>query len=329
MWAALQHSIYEQVVQPILFRFGLMAYAEMAFDAIEWLFVGIVEIGVLAIVLGFAQKRYGYSAQVTAGLTKIEQQATQRTDIAYTLLHRLGVFPLAAFALLTPPIDWIEAELRLLGWPALNVDQLLPGISDLPIVSFVVYLVVLDFVDYWMHRGQHRIQWWWELHAVHHSQRHMTFWSDQRNHLFEDLMRDAVLALVALLIGVAPEQFIGLVVVSRVLQSIQHADLDLVRLVPHPLWKKMLLTGQHIIVGPRFHRVHHGIGIGHEGSTRGVNFGVLFSVWDSLFKSADFHSAVQPTGIRDQLHGVDYGRGFIAHQYLAIKRIAAGVYKGT
>jgi sterol desaturase/sphingolipid hydroxylase (fatty acid hydroxylase superfamily) len=322
MWSQIQNSIHEHVVQPVLFLFGLMSYSEMAFDAIEWFLVGAVEVVLLAIVLGLAQKYFGFSESVTSGLNAIQKKATRRTDIAYTLLHRLGLFPLLAFALLTPPIDWAEGKLRLLGWPAMNVDQLLPGVTDQAMVSFFIYLLVLDFVDYWLHRGQHGIQWLWELHAVHHSQRHMTYWSDQRNHLLEDLIRDALLAIVALLIGVAPEQFIGLVVVSRVLESISHANWNLAGMLPNFIaWKKIVAVGQYAIVGPRFHRVHHGIGIGHEGRVRGVNFGVLFPFWDIVFRSADFASPVQPTGIRDQLTGANYGDGFLAQQYLAIKRI--------
>jgi sterol desaturase/sphingolipid hydroxylase (fatty acid hydroxylase superfamily) len=322
MWAVLQNSIHEHLVQPVLFFFGLMNYAEIAFDAIEWVVIGAVEVALLALCLGFAQKYFGYSAAVTAGLSEFEKKSTRRTDIAYTLLHRLGLFPLIAFALLTPPLDWAESQLRLLGWPAMNIDQMVPGVTDQALMSFLIYLVVLDFIDYWLHRGQHGIQWLWELHAVHHSQRHMTYWSDQRNHLLEDLIRDGALAAIALLIGVAPEQFIGLVVVSRVLQSVAHADWDLRNMAPNStIWQNFLSLGQRVMVGPRFHRVHHGIGIGHEGRARGVNFGVLFSFWDIVFRSADFHSAVQPTGIRDQLTGADYGRGFFSHQYLAIKRI--------
>jgi sterol desaturase/sphingolipid hydroxylase (fatty acid hydroxylase superfamily) len=322
MWAALHNSIHEHIVQPILFYFELMSYSEMAFDAIEWFIVGAIEVVLLALILGFAQKHFGYSAALTSGLSAAEKKSTQRTDIAYTLLHRLGLFPLIAFALLTPPIDWAEGKLRLLGWPAMNIDQLVPGITDQALVSFLIYLVVLDFMDYWLHRGQHGIQWLWELHAVHHSQRHMTYWSDQRNHLLEDLIRDAALAAIALLIGVAPEQFIGLVVVSRVLQSIAHADWDLAAMAPKlGIWQRMVSLGQYVLVGPRFHRVHHGIGIGHEGRTKGVNFGVLFSFWDIVFRSADFRTAVQPTGIRDQLTGADYGGGFFNQQYFAIKRI--------
>jgi sterol desaturase/sphingolipid hydroxylase (fatty acid hydroxylase superfamily) len=52
-----------------------------------------------------------------------------------------------------------------------------------------------------------------------------------------------------------------------------------------------------------------------------VNFAVLFPVWDILFGTADFRSAVQPTGIRDQLDGRDYGRGFLSQQWLGLVRM--------
>jgi sterol desaturase/sphingolipid hydroxylase (fatty acid hydroxylase superfamily) len=312
-WASLQNLIHETIVQPVLFAAGLMAYTEIAFDAIEWFVVGAAEIFCLAILLGWIERRYSFGRLVADGVSSSEQRQTKWLDVGYTLFHRLGVFPLLAFLLLTAPLDFVQAKLRLLGLPGVNLDQLWPGVTDLPLVSFVLYLVVLDFIDYWLHRAQHAIQWWWELHALHHSQRYMTFWSDQRNHVFDDLLRDFVMAAVALFLGVAPGQFIGLVVVSRVLQSIQHADWAM-----HGAIAKV---GQFVLVGPRFHRVHHGIGIGHEGSHHGVNFGVLFSVWDVLFKTADFHMPIQATGVRDQLTGREYGRGFFAQQWLAILRI--------
>ena len=34
-------------------------------------------------------------------------------DMLYTLLHRLGLFAFLTFALVTPLVDWLEAELRL------------------------------------------------------------------------------------------------------------------------------------------------------------------------------------------------------------------------
>jgi sterol desaturase/sphingolipid hydroxylase (fatty acid hydroxylase superfamily) len=43
-----------------------------------------------------------------------------------------------------------------------HLDQLWPGVTDNALVSFLIYLVVFDFVDYWIHRGQHHgFNWWW------------------------------------------------------------------------------------------------------------------------------------------------------------------------
>ena len=325
MFSIVQNWIYETLVQPLLFAGDLMSFSEIAFDGIEWFMVGVIEVIALAIILSIIEKRSPFAANVMEGLSPKEQKETRRLDIFYTLFHRLGVFPLIAFACLTPFIDGLEAQLRLIGWSGINIDQVLPGLTDIALVSLVIYLVLLDFADYWVHRAQHKFNWWWQLHAVHHSQRFMTFWSDQRNHLVDDLLRDAVLAGIAIFIGVAPEQFISLVVVSRVLQSIQHANWDIkqsaLRMANGEMWCAIVNGFSRVFVGPRFHRVHHGIGIGHEGQTFGVNFGVLFSFWDVIFRTADFGSEPQPTGIRDQLTGRAYGSGFWSQQWFAVKRI--------
>jgi sterol desaturase/sphingolipid hydroxylase (fatty acid hydroxylase superfamily) len=299
---ALQQLIFEGLVQPLLFAMGWMRFAEELFDFTEWVVLGALEIAVLAVVLGWMERRWPAEP--------VTDRKAIRTDVLYTLLHRLGAFSLLVFALFTPLFDEMEGWLRLLGLSRLNVDQIWPGVTDLPIASFLIYLVLFDFVDYWMHRGQHRIGWWWSLHAVHHSQRQMTFWSDQRNHLLDDLLRDAVLAIAGVALGVPPGQFVALVIASRVLQSLQHANLRL-------RWPGVT---ERLLVSPSFHRLHHAIGYGHEGPARGVNFAVLFPVWDIVFRTADWRPGFVPTGIRDQLEGRDYGRGFWSQQWLAIGR---------
>ena len=65
--------------------------------------------------------------------------------------------------------------------------------TDTAWFGFLAYLLVFDFIDYWLHRAQHGASWWWGLHSLHHSQRQMTLWSDNRNHLLDDLIRDSVL----------------------------------------------------------------------------------------------------------------------------------------
>ncbi len=301
--AAAQGWLFEHGVQPFVFAFGLMRLEEQAFDATEWLLIGVVEVAVLALLMSPLERRWPVEPVV--------DRAAVRVDVLYTLLHRLGGFALIAFALLTPLFDRLESLLRLYGFSHLDIDRIWPGITDLPLASFLVYLVALDLLDYWIHRGQHRLAWWWALHAVHHSQRQMTFWSDNRNHLIDDLLRDALIAAVALLIGVAPEQFVLLTVASRALQSVQHANLR---------WRWGGIA-ERLVVSPSFHRRHHAIGYGHEGPARGCNFAVLFPVWDIVFRTADWRPGFVATGIRDQLDGRDYGRGFWAQQWLALGRI--------
>jgi len=84
---------------------------------------------------------------------------------------------------------------------------------------------------------------------------------------------------------------------------------------------------ERIIVSPMFHRRHHAIGYGHEGTRYGCNFGVLFPWWDMMFGTASWVEALEPTGIRDQLpapHGAgrSYGQGIWAQQGKAFVRIA-------
>jgi sterol desaturase/sphingolipid hydroxylase (fatty acid hydroxylase superfamily) len=140
----------------------------------------------------------------------------------------------------------------------------------------------------------------------------MTFWTDDRNHLLDMVMTDFVLALVAVLVGVGPGQFVAIVALSRALESLSHANVRL----------SFGKAGEWLLVSPRFHRVHHAIGLGHEGERLGCNFAVLFPVWDHLFGTANTTREFPATGIRDQLHGRDYGEGFWRQQWLGLKRLA-------
>ncbi|MFX5562939.1 sterol desaturase family protein, partial [Acinetobacter baumannii] len=81
-----------------------------------------------------------------------------------------------------------------------------------------------------------------------------TLWSDNRNHLLDDLLRSLVFAVTALAIGVEPSQFLLLVALSQLMQSLQHANVRL----------HFGRIGERLLVSPRFHRTHHAIGIGHE-----------------------------------------------------------------
>jgi sterol desaturase/sphingolipid hydroxylase (fatty acid hydroxylase superfamily) len=230
---------------------------------------------------------------------------------------------LALFFSIDPLMDELIGHLRTAGVGSFHLDDLWPGVTDGPIMSFVLYLVLFDFVNYWMHRAQHQWNWWWALHAVHHSQRQMTQWSDNRNHLLDDLLRAVVWVVVAQLVGIAPSQFVAVVALTQLSENFQHANLRL----------SFGRIGERLWVSPRFHRLHHAIGLGHEslnseGQTvlGGHNFGVLLPCWDMLFATANFDTTFEATGIRDQVtEGRDYGKGFIKQQILGIKRLLSAL----
>jgi sterol desaturase/sphingolipid hydroxylase (fatty acid hydroxylase superfamily) len=307
LFDAAQTRLFEGLVQPLLYAAGGMRYVEDAYAATEWFLLGALQVVLLYAVLRPLEALY-----------PAERWSDRRgvgVDVIYTLLHRLGAFALLMYFVMTPLMDRVAQVLRGVGYTPLQLDALWPGVTDAPLVSFALYLVALDFVDYWLHRAQHRWRWWWALHALHHSQRKMSFWTDSRNHLLDSVIVDGAKAAVALAIGVGPAQFVGLIVATRVLQSLQHAN---VRWTLGPL--------RLLLVDPVFHRRHHAIGIGHEGRRCGCNFAVLFALWDRLFGTADDRRTVEPTGIRDQLAppagcGRDYGSGFWSQQWLGLKRL--------
>ena len=307
----LQHWLFELAVQPLMFATGMGNLLGEGFRATGWLLVGLLQIG-LMLTLFRALERWRPVEAVT-------DRAAVRVDIVYTLIHRLGLFRLALFFTLDPLWDSLTAELRLLGVEPVAVDGLWPGVTDLALVSFILYLLLFDALDYAIHRAQHRFDWWWQLHALHHSQRQMTMWSDNRNHLLDDALRDSLFVLVALGVGVPPAQFVAVVACMQLVESLSHANVRL----------SFGRIGQRLLVGPQYHRRHHAIGLGHEsagpGSLGGCNYAVLFPVWDLLFHSASFGGVDAPTGVRDQLPdfgGRDYGSGFWSQQWLGLWRLA-------
>jgi sterol desaturase/sphingolipid hydroxylase (fatty acid hydroxylase superfamily) len=309
-FAQAQLWLFEQLVQPLMFAMGGADLLEEGFAATGWLLVGLLQIAVMLSLFG-ALERWRPVEPLT-------DHAARRVDVIYTLIHRLGLFRVALFFLIDPLWDQLAGALRLAGVPSFHLDGLWPGVSDIPWVSFLLYLVAFDFANYWLHRAQHGLNWWWNLHALHHSQRQMTLWSDNRNHLLDSLLIDAAFVLLARLIGVEPGQFVALVALSQLLESLQHANLR--------LWFGPVL--ERVLVSPRFHRRHHSIGIGHESEGRGTlggcNFAVLLPIWDVIFGTADFQLRFDPTGIRDQLPeegGRDYGRGFWSQQWLGLRRL--------
>ncbi len=297
----LQQILFEHIFQPAMLALDLGNYVEDGYGAAAWFLWGCLEIVVIACVIVPLQ----YWRPVEA----VTDTETIRVDMVYTFIHRLGLFRLLMFLTLDPLLDQAFGELRSgsLDMGTFHLDQIWPSLTDYSIASFFIYLIALDFVGYWIHRAQHGLSGWWALHSLHHAQRQMTCWSDNRNHLLDDIIRDVLLVCIAFLIGVSPSQFVLIVVLTQLSESLQHANVRL----------SFGHIGERLWVSPRFHRLHHSVshGFGH-------NFGVLLPVWDMLFGTVNFEDRYEPTGV-DVLstNSIDYGRGFWVQQWLGLKRM--------
>jgi len=285
-YGSVQESIFANLVVPVLYQFDLMALAEDIYDGIDWFLFGCIQVLLIIVVLRTWEKLAPAEPQgQIANATK--------ADVVYTLFHRLGIFHGLIFIALSGFFFGIDSVLHDFRFSRFNVESWYPPLTAIPLVSFCIYFVLLDFVEYVYHRASHTFNWWWQLHALHHSQTQMTAWSDDRNHILDDIMHALVFAFFALLFGVSPGQFILLVVLSQFIQSWQHANI-----------KVDLGIGKYFLVSPMFHRLHHAVGYGHEaqgkpGVLGGCNFGVLFPWWDMLFNTAIFSKEVHPTGVRN------------------------------
>jgi sterol desaturase/sphingolipid hydroxylase (fatty acid hydroxylase superfamily) len=304
---ALQGWVFETLVLPTLFAIGLMEFAEPGFGATEYVLLGIVQLIVVYATLRPLEAWFP-AEQWT-------DRRSVRTDVLYTVLQRLGIVPIGIFALLAPFVNAADAELRMSGYIPAGPETVLPALAASPFAAFLVYLVILDFADYWRHRLQHRLAFWWALHSLHHSQRQLSFWADDRNHLLDDVIAGLWFTAVAFLIGVPPGQFVAVVMVMRFVESLSHANVRL----------GFGAVGERLLVSPSFHRTHHAIGVGHEGRYYGCNFATLFPLWDILFRTANFRREPVSTGIADQLEGRDYGEGYVAQQWFGLKRLVAAL----
>ncbi|WP_291298622.1 sterol desaturase family protein [Elioraea sp.] len=276
--------LFETLLLPLLYGAGWMHWEEDAFEWLDFALLGAVTVLVAYIICRPLE------AALPVERRGADEPSTVGTDVAYTLLNRLGLVPLFAFVALQPlEIAW-AALLADAGVIPPTLETAIPALRDWPLLTFALYVVIIDFAEYWRHRFQHRFGWWWALHSVHHAQRQMTFWTDDRNHLIDDLIGGFWFAGVAVLIGVPPGQFPLLLLVMRVAESLSHANVRL----------DFGSLGGRLVVSPHFHRVHHALdhdeGIGVRA--HGCNFAVLLPVWDILFGTARYSGVYPPTGDR-------------------------------
>ena len=169
--------------------------------------------------------------------------------------HRL-IFNTVLFGMLTPHLSFLKLQV-LAGLPAL--------------AHYVVYLVVQDFMQYWVHRLQHATRLTWALHTVHHSQERLSFVTLARMHPLELVASDLVFLVTVVVLGTPPAMWLPMYWTWELMNCMQHSEIP---------WRFGPLY--RVFVSPAFHSFHHSIRPEHHDK----NFGGLLSIWDFMFGTA-------------------------------------------
>jgi sterol desaturase/sphingolipid hydroxylase (fatty acid hydroxylase superfamily) len=216
--------------------------------------------------------------------------------------------PLVTFVLFYQLQVWLSGVLTDNGYVPPTLERLVPFLMGRQMLSFCLYVLILDCADYWRHRLSHGFRWWYALHSVHHAQRQMTFWSDDRNHVLDDVIAFCWFLALGLLIGIPPMQFPLVILLLRLLESMSHANARI----------GFGWLGDRLLVSPRFHRAHHGV---MAAGQRSCNYGAIFPFWDMLFGTADFSDGFLPTGDARAPEALATG-GYLTQQWAGAKLFA-------
>jgi sterol desaturase/sphingolipid hydroxylase (fatty acid hydroxylase superfamily) len=134
-------------------------------------------------------------------------------------------------------------------------------------LTWILLLVVMDFIWYWYHRWGHVTRFLWAIHSLHHQSEEFNISVGFRISIFQTIFRSTFWLILPFL-GFAPEAIFSVLVFHGVYQLPLHTQV-----VPR------LGFLEYIFVTPSSHRVHHGV----NNEYLDKNYGGVFIIWDILF----------------------------------------------
>jgi sterol desaturase/sphingolipid hydroxylase (fatty acid hydroxylase superfamily) len=293
----------QRLILPVLYHFGWMAWEELSFD---WALVCVY--GMFAVILTYA---VCWPLEYFFPVEHWPNRRAVAVDVLYTIVSRVGVLPVVSFLLFYQIQVWLTGMLVDNGFIPPTLETLIPPLFGHPLLTFFIYALILDFADYWRHRLSHGFRFWYALHALHHAQRQMSFWSDDRNHLLDDVISFLWFGMIGLAIGIPPLQFPLLILFLRFMESLSHANVRL----------SFGRIGERLLVSPRFHRLHHAL---RAAGRTSCNYGAVFPYWDMLFRTADFSPVYLPTGDARAPEAMATG-SYLAQQWSGLKHFSAAL----
>ena len=160
-----------------------------------------------------------------------------------------------------------------------------------PILATTVVVLALDFAYYLAHVAMHASPALWRFHRVHHSDPAVDVTTTIRQHPGEGIVRYAVLAAAASVLGAGPAAFAVYRAWSVLHGLVEHANVRIpARLDAFASW---------VVTTPNMHKVHHS----RRREETNSNYGNIFSLFDRWF--ATFTPTARGTSIAYGLDGLD------------------------
>ncbi|MDB5280103.1 MAG: sterol desaturase family protein [Ferruginibacter sp.] len=134
--------------------------------------------------------------------------------------------------------------------------------------TILIAFIVLDFAGYWVHRIDHKINFFWNSHIIHHSSEEFNLACALRQSISTFVRLFAFLLIPAALLGVPPVVIATVAPIHLFAQFWYHTQ---------HINKMGVL--EYILVTPSHHRVHHAINKEYIDK----NYSQIFIFWDKLF----------------------------------------------
>jgi sterol desaturase/sphingolipid hydroxylase (fatty acid hydroxylase superfamily) len=184
----------------------------------------------------------------------------------------------------------------------------------------IIGFLVRDFVQWWIHRLLHRVEWLWNFHKVHHSVQEMGFAAHLRYHWMETIVYRSLEYIPLALLGIGLHDFfiihiftlswghynhanvsispkitggiVGLLISSVIAFGFFEFDLIAINTTIGQIITLLIgslvgafglgLVMPKLFNSPEMHIWHHVEEL-PEGENYGVNFGLTLAIWDYIF----------------------------------------------
>ena len=134
--------------------------------------------------------------------------------------------------------------------------------------TYVIVFIVLDFSGYAVHALNHKVNFFWNAHIIHHSSEDFNLACALRQSVSVFVKLFVILLLPAALLGIDPKVIALVAPLHLFAQFWYHTQ---------HIGKMGFL--EKIIVTPSHHRVHHAMNLEYMDK----NYGQIFIIWDKIF----------------------------------------------